>query len=443
MKLLRLLPLLVALTGLSGCDGGDDACFFPDVGASVPPSGIILAGELTTLRLSPNLIGSCGSVQAVPDSLSVEVSDPDNQPVENQAALGAPGSSSVIRFTPSKPGRHHVFVAFEPVGGIQQFALHAAMDRSRDARTQRLQQGCTTLELTQKGALVCNMDVLRDGAYVQRFTNSTLAVAGDVVWVVTTSRIHRYVDTGSTLLLTATLVATIQAPPEALHAWENELVVLTPATLQRFAFDGTALALTGSTNWAPATSPIVSGGPRVLTVRTGDRLGLVSRLGPTTSNTPGYQVCPYRLDAGRFMRTTEVCTPFNGVVVGYEPSALWIADPRPFTETDFTGLRYAQWTATGLAEQASLPLGGNLRMSTGPFQSRQTAVPTITSGLSSIVSQQLVAMPVYSADRRAILLEYLGPDLTEPTASVKLIWGTTLGAGTAGSTLIRFRPSAQ
>jgi hypothetical protein len=443
MKPLRLLPLLVALAGLSGCDGDEDACFFPDVGASVPPPGMILVGEQTTVRLSPNLIGGCGTVEAVPDSLSVEVYDPDNQPVAHSAGLGAPGSASVIRFTASKPGRHHVFVAFDPVGGIQQFALHAAMDRSREGQTLRLQQGCTTLERTQKGALVCDLDVLRDGAYVQRFANSTLAVAGDVVWVVTTSRIHRYVDTGSTLMLTATVVATTQALPEALHAWENELVVLTPSMVQRFAFNGTELALTGSTSWGPANNPIVSGGPRVLTVRTGDRLGLVSRVATTTFNTPTYQVCPYRLEAGRFTRTTESCAPFNGVVVGYEPSALWIADTQGFTETNFTGLRYAQWTATGLAEQAALPLGGNLRLIPRPFQSRQTAVPSISSGLSSMFSQQLVAMPVYSADRRAILLEYLGPDLTEPTGSVKLIWGMTSGSGTSGGTLIRVRPSAQ
>lgn len=441
MKPLRLLPLLVALAGLSGCDGDDELCFPNGVGSPAPPPGMILVGEETTLRLSPILVGGCRTEQPAPESFSVEVNDPDNQPVEHQSALGRPATgSSSIRFTPSKPGRHHVFAAFDPVGGIQQFDLYAAMDRSRDAQTLRLQQGCTTLELTQKGALVCDMDVLRDGAYVQRFANSTLAVAGDVVWVVNTSRIQRYVDTGTALTLTANLEFA-QALPEAVHPGENELAMLSPSYVQRFVFNGTALSFMGSTAWSASSAPIVSGGPKALMVRTGDRLGVITRLGTSPPNTPVYQVCPYRLEAGLFTRA-ESCTTLNGVVVGYERGALWVGDPQPFTETDFTGLRYVQWTATGLAEQASLPLGFNLKLRTKPFQRRQTAVPAVSAELSALNSQQRGAVPVYSADRRAILLEYLGPELLEPHASVKLIWGAGFGSGPAGSTLIRVRPSA-
>jgi len=441
MKMLRLLPLLVALAGLSGCDGDDDLCFPSDVGATAPPPGMILVGEETSVRLAPNFFGGgCGTVQAAPERLTVEVYDPDNQPVENQSALGRPSNSSTLRFTASKPGRHHVFAAFDPVGGIQQFDLYAAMDRSRDAPTLGLQQACGTLELTQKGAMVCDQDVLRNGAPVQRFANSTLAVAGDVVWVVNTSRIQRYVDTGSALTLTAS-VEFAQAAPEALHAWENELVVISPSYVQRFVLNGTELTFMGSTSWAQPPQPIVNGGPKVLTVRTGDRLGLITRFAANSANTPTYQVCPYRHDAGHFARSGN-CTLFTGVVVGYERGALWIGDPQPFSETDFTGLRYAQWTATGLVEQASLPLGFNLKLRTRPFLRRQSAVPTLTATASSITTQQREAVAVYSADRRAILLEYLGSAFVEPSASVKLLWGTAFNSGPAGSTHIRVRPSA-
>ena len=445
MKLYRLFPLLMALVGLTGCPTED--CFGGGVVVPQMQPAMILAGEETTLRIAPNLgfVGCEGEGQevAIPASLTVEVYDPDNQLVESHSSLGNPSTSlSTIRFTATKPGRHHVFAAFDPVGGIQQFDLYAALDHSQEATRLTVPQDCNALERTKQGALVCDLDVLRDGAYVQRFTNSQLAVAGDVLWVVNTSRVQRYVDTGSALTLTHSL-ENGQGIPEKLQASENELVVVYYTLVQRFTVSGTGLSTTGTAPWTSSPLPISNTGTRLLTVRTGDRLGLVTRSTSPTTSAPAYQVCPHRLEGGRFVRSTEPCSVFNGVLVGYEPDGLWVGDPQPFTETDFFGVRYLQWTATGLVEQGSLPLGFNLKMKTQPFYSRQTVVPTITAAAFGAGPPPLTALPLFSPERKAILLEHVGPELLEVSASRQLFWAGDSSSGPQSTgLLVLVRPSA-
>jgi hypothetical protein len=443
MKIHRLFPLFLALAGLTGCP--DEPCFGGGVSVSQQQPGVILVGGETILRVAPNLSFGCESGEEVPTpaSFTVEVYDADNQPVENHASLARPSTGlSTISFTPSKPGRHHIFAAFDPVGGIQQFDLFAAMNHENEAQALTVRQSCTSLARTTKGALVCDQDVIRDGAYVQRFTNSMLAVAGDVVWVVNNARVQRYVDSGTALTLSQSLENGM-GTPEFLHATENELVVLYSSIIQRFTVSGTGLFTTGTAVWTPSNIPLSSAaGSRVMAVRTGDRLGIVTRITAGTTITSGYQVCPYRLEGGRFVRSPEPCTSFSGTLVGYEPDALWVGDPQRFSEVDFTALRYAQWTATGLAEQASLPLGFNFKVRLNPLYGRQSAVPIITSSSSSVSLNTLTTLAVYSAERRAILMEYLGPQLYEGSASRQLYWASQSSGPVTSGLPVLVRPSA-
>jgi hypothetical protein len=442
MKIHRLLPLLVALPGLSGCPSSP--CFDSGVGSSPMPPGMILVGEETRLLVSPQFQFGCEEeAPASPTSVTVEVYDPDNQPVEHTSSLVSTSLTATILFTARKPGRHHVFVAFDPVGGIHQSDLYAATDRSNEAATLTLVQTCNALERTSKGAFVCDQYVLRDGSAVKTFSStSKLAVAGDVVWMVDSQKVERYVDTGTTLALTSTLSHS-QGGVGLVRASENELVALFSGTLQRFTFNGTALAATTASSWVSPPHPIHLQGPRVLMVRTGDRLGLVTRLVGSNPGgaAPRHEVCPYRLDNGRFVRAPESCSSFDGIVVGYEPNALWVGDPQSFSEQSFTGLRYLEWTATGLVTQASLPLGFNLKVGTRPFADRLSAVPTISSTVSSINSLPRSAVAIYSPERRAILLEHLDPNLVEPVATQHLLWGNQFVGSSSGATRIRIRPS--
>src|SRR5688572_21634642 len=115
MKTCRFLFLLGALLGLSGCP--ETPC--SSGGSTSAPRGlqpgVILVGEETRLRVSPLLGDACGAENPEsPSSLTVEVSGPDNLLVPSQATLGnPPRASATLAFTPDKPGRYHVFAAFD------------------------------------------------------------------------------------------------------------------------------------------------------------------------------------------------------------------------------------------------------------------------------------------------------------------------------------------
>jgi hypothetical protein len=441
-KIHRLFPLLVSLAGLSGCS--EEPCFGAGIVTGTMPPTMILVGAETAFHAMPSLPDFCRPEEVpTPTSLTVEVTDPDNQPVQHSARLGNPASTpGTIRFTASKPGRHHVFIAFEPVGGIQQRDFHAAMDHSKTATALAVPQQCSALERTRQGAFVCDQDVLRDRIYLRRFTDdSLLAVAGDAVWMVNGSSVERYVDSGSAFTLTQSL-GDIHGAPEFLLATENELVVFYPYSIKLLTVSGTGLFHTGTALWTPSNIPLSTSKAQVVAVRTGDRLGVVTRIAAGSTIASTYQVCPHRLQSGRFDRTTEPCPTFTGTLVGYEPDGLWVANPQRFSQTEFTDLRYLQWTAAGLVEQASLPLDANLTLKTRPFDGRQTAVPTLTASTSPVGPLPISALAVYSADRRSILMEHLGRELFEGTASQRLYWSSRSSGPPSDGLPVLVRPSA-
>ncbi len=443
LKPCRFLLLLAGLLGLGGCPNTPD-CFDDGVGeAGNPFTSVIVVGESVRLRVSPTQHNVCadeGDVP-VPESLSVEISDPDNQPVENQATLGTPSSSNAtVRFTASKQGRYHVLAAFAPVGGIQQFDLYAAKDRSAEAPSQALPTTkCGALERTQHGGWVCDSDFWRDGVRVRQFTGFRLAISGDVVWAVNSTQIQRWVDTGTQLQLTAS-AAQGYGSASFLLASDDELVALHGAAIARVIFDGLTVVSTGSTSFPPFSGTL---GPETLSallLRTGDQLALVSGAPNPTSSSTFIKVCPYQLQQGTFVRTSADCQFLSGDVVGFEPNALWLAS-RVFSNSPFANdVRRLTWTGTVLGEQASLPLGDGFRLTVRSPETRSTIIPIIQplSVLSSTVL--LATVPVYSAERRSLLLEVLDTTVTDPDASANLLWGTPSGGGSQG-VRIRTRPS--
>ncbi|WP_224368967.1 hypothetical protein [Hyalangium versicolor] len=438
MKTLRLLSLFVVLFGLSGCPDNNPDCFV-DVGTSAPTgTQIILVGEEVRLSLFPQIRPQCEPTEGIPipASLSVEISDPDNQLVENQAALGKPATSSAtLRFTPAKQGRYHVFAAFDPVGGIQQFDMYAARNRSSEAPVQMMPYRCEALERTRRGGWLCDSEFWRDDGLVQYFNSSRLAAAGDVVWVVSPTQIQRFVDTGTELQLTGTLDHTAGAALFLLPT-ADELVVLHSTTFQRIVFDGTALSRTGVSFWIPGTGTLGPPLLRGLLLRTGDELATVA--GSTQNGSfITLEVCPYLLKEGQFLRTTAACQYLGSEVVGFEPNALWTGSRFTFAQT-FNDLRRLEWNGTQLVEQASLPLGNSLTMTTYAAESRNTLTPVIIPFPPFSLSTIRPTVPVYSAERHGILLEHLDAALTDPRASPTLLWGAPTG-GT--ETRVRTRPS--
>jgi hypothetical protein len=429
MKLFRILFLLGALLGLSGCPG--EPCFSDSIGMPGPASpGVIMVGEETRTRVSPFVPGACGSENPEsPRSLSVEVSGPDNLPVPNEAELGKPPrAAATVTFTADKPGRYHVFAAFEPVGGIQQFEFYAARNRSAEAPLHTMALLCGALERTRRGGWVCDSNFVRDGNIVQRFNGARLAVAGDVVWAVNGSLIQRYVDTGSALQLTATLTAGLSTT-DALIASETELLALRTPGVDRIVFDGTeALALKGSAFIPVSSGTVGSTGLRGLLLRSGELLMVITNA-PTNStaqppNSFTSQACPYQIEPERILRTTDPCQTFTGDVVGYEPGGLWMGTRFSFGEM-LADLRWVELTEGKLVEQASLPLGMNFEVVKRPFTLRNTVIPVLISPGSQLQPRFRPTVPVYAPDERGIQLEFLDSEMPQPIASTSLQWGET------------------
>jgi hypothetical protein len=424
-KTCRFLFLLGVLLGLSGCP--DTPCI--NGGSTVSPAsqaGVILVGERVSLRVSPTLDSGCGLESDVrPATLTLEVYGPDNQLVESQATLGNPSSSSAtLTFTPDTPGRYHIFAAFDPVGGIQQFDLYAASNRSAEAPVHTLSQLCTGLERTKRGGWLCDLAFLRDGTVVRRFSGSRVAVAGDVVWDVGSSQVQRFVDTGTALELTASVAVNV-ASTDFLLASETELLMLRGITLERITFEGAALAMKGRAQLSSISGTVGTTGLRAVLLRGGDRLAVVTNApssGPVQPpNSFNNQVCAYRIDPERIVRTTDPCQTFTGNVVGYEPDAVWAGTPFSFGDT-LAELRRLEWTATGIAEQASLPLGMSFEVANLAFSMRNSVVPVIVNPAIGVNSRARATVAVYAPERRAILLELLDAEFTAPIASPQLMW---------------------
>lgn len=441
MKTCRILLLLGALLGLSGCP--ELPCNIDSIGVpGVVQPGVILVGEQARMRVSPLLTGACGNeTPESPSSLTAEVSGPDNLPVPSEATLGKPArSSGTVTFTPDKPGRYHVFAAFDPVGGIQQFDLYAARDRSAEAQLYTLSQICGSLERTTRGGWVCDSDFVRDGVVERQFTGARLAVAGDVVWAVSGSQTQRFVDTGTALELTATLTGGASST-ESLIPSETELLAIRTPGVDRIVFDGTAtLALKGSEFLPVFSGTIGSTGLRNILLRSGDQLFVITNVAatPQPPNSFTSQACPYRIEPDRIVPGTEACQRFTGDVVGYSPSGLWVGTRFSFGE-GLSDLRWVELTEGKLVEQASLSLGMNFEAVRHPFSLRNTAVPVLVSPAIQLEPRFRPTMPVYIPDRRAILLEFVDAEIPMPRASTSLMWG---GTNTSGTGLrIRVRPT--
>ncbi|MDC0712939.1 hypothetical protein POL68_31040 [Stigmatella sp. ncwal1] len=420
---------LALLVSLPACPS---PCVSEGASGQSAPQELVLVGLPAKLTLMAGVTG-CEPDETLPSSLSAELSGPDNLPVEVRTAFN-PASPTVgtLQFTPMQAGRHHLFAAFDPVGGIVQTDIHAARDRSTETQPLTLPFGCDSLERTLKGAWACNSSVMRDGSALRQFPEGRLAVAGDVVWVMDPRQIQRYEDTGTDLELTGTWPHT-EGAVESLLATPTELVTLHAQTVQRITFDGTGLTSGGTTRWAPTTGtlPPGLGGPKALLTRAGDTLGIT--LNPLLSASFSNEVCPYTLVKGRFERTPAACSAFNGTVMGFEPGGLWIQE-----SLSTQMLSFHEWTEAGLIPRATLSLSG---VQTFPLipTGQPTVVPVLTShqsfpgSMGRTLHPPHALMPVYEPGQRRIVLEYLNSGLIDTRASATLLWGRSLTVTPGGA----------
>ena len=434
--MLWLLPL-----GLCGCPTSPDTpCNSVPNPSRAIPKALLVVGEPVRMSLSPFESGGCAPVGVLPERVTAEITGPDGQPVPNEASINRPSSiNGLLQFTPQKPGLHHFLAAFEPVGGIQQFELYAARNRSADAPLTSLTGGgCHSLERTDHGSVVCSNQVFRrDGWLLANLPAGRTAVAGNVVWLAGSTRIERYVDTGTgtKLELSATLEHT-ESTAAFILASPDELLVLYPLAIQRFTFDGTRLVSTGRTVWEGTNTPIDMSSQLLLGVllRSGSQLALVSRTSAPGGG--GVQVCGYQLEASGAVRTGEPCQFPPGSVVGYERSMLWMTTSDPGSSRA-DSLRREEWTGTRLETRGSLRVSQSLGVGTSHIYG-PTSVPILKGNSFELRGLPVRAgVPVYVPGEEQLAIEVLDVGIEDPEVSSTLLWGTpSSGTGTR----IRTRP---
>ncbi|HVG62385.1 MAG TPA: hypothetical protein VNA24_27730 [Hyalangium sp.] len=439
----RLVLALILLIGLTGCreDPEENGCIDPfEPFEDLANPGIVRAGgpaRVYALPLSFHVCANEGS--NYPTSATAEVTGPAGETIEAQIELGTQIKVTAVQFTPAQPGLHHVLIEFAPRGGLHQVNVYAAQDRTAETTSQSLSQLCTSLERTLQGAWVCDSTVLRGTETLGSFASARLVVAGDVIWVVDSTSVSRYVDTGTALTLTGTTPRSATGI-EFLLAAPNELAVLLADSLILYTFQDGALTSGGATPWLRPGSPIMLESPHGVLLREGDQLAVATRTSP--SNTTPFQVCPYQLIAGRFERTPGTCPQFRGEIIGFEPGILWTRD---LPEPNPMQLRRWVWAGGQLTEQGSLPLGTHVTVPDRP-KMRSGVVPLVRNTLpAGTIPPNSPSIPLnssvvtWSPQRQALLLETLDEENTNNFASPGLYWEVT-SPSDPQPTKVRLRP---
>jgi hypothetical protein len=275
---------------------------------------------------------------------------------------------------------------------------------------------------------------------IATFPESSLAVAGDVVWVVSGWDIQRYVDTGTAFLMTAALVH-----PEGfasfLLASADELVAVHDRTLALYTFSAGALTTAGATPWNQPYTHMGTGGPQGLFLREDSKLALVALR--STDVALEIEVCPYQLDSGRIQRTLGTCTRLQGDVVGFEPRVLWTLDPPAMVGARLEQgiLHRWEWIGGRLVEQGSVSLGVHARLASQRM-SNPSIVPVIHAAWDGVFSGEHTAVALWSTERRAIFFEHLDAEVVHPNASPTFYSGVTAQTTSPRTTKIRLRSQA-
>jgi hypothetical protein len=435
------LALTILGLGLGGCSEDTFDCI-PSPGPITQPNqapGVVVTGQRVRMKVTPaSEVAGCGTLESsIPIAATAEIEGPDGQPVENQFTLVQRARTpSTLEFTPQLPGPHHITVTFSHIGGLHQFDLHAAWDRSAEAANEPFPLSCVSLERTSKGTWVCDTAVVRGSTLVQSFIGTYLAVAGDVIWVADSVRIQRYVDTGTNLVLTASYSHN-HGPVEFLLASPDELTVLHSGFLESYFFSSGTLAGSGL-SWTRPSQPVNTQGSYGVLLRDGARVGLVTRI--PSKDTAAVQVCTYELAPGRIVPPQGTCPSVPGELIGIEPGVLWTRDlPASNPQGQNQGLvRRWQWSDNQIREQGSISLGPNATVFERPMK-RWEAVPLVRNVATDSDIPVLTAVVAWSPQRKAVLLEHYDASLGGAFASRAFYWGSSSGTS-ATTTRIRLRP---
>ena len=186
-------PALLAVSlALCACGGGGPGPFTPIcLGPMIVNTNpaIVLSG--TRVNLEFNFDTNC----ALPESITASVLDPTSRTVESTGSVNA--YISTVSFTPTRPGRHHIVVRFNPNRGLAQTDVTVARDRSAEPGVEvPLVTLMPPVELTDAGMLTAGSVLYRlvNGRldHVRAF-DSRVYARGPYFWARDTLQVSRYV----------------------------------------------------------------------------------------------------------------------------------------------------------------------------------------------------------------------------------------------------------
>ncbi|MBZ4421679.1 hypothetical protein [Myxococcus sp. RHSTA-1-4] len=456
----HLLAALLVLGGASGCPGNSVPCLG---GSQQPPASsqrVSGVDQEVVLTIPATLTRACDSDEPPrqPESVSVEVSDPENRPVPATVSLGT--GSALVRFRPTKPGRHHVIVAFAPVGSLHQLDVLVVEDH-RDAPPLASFPGgtsCPYVDRTARGTWLCGARAVRaPGGAFQPLADSpdaAMAVAGDVVWTLAGDRVLRYIDTGTgPLELTSTAPfplapgtpgGPIDTGTASRLATPEELLLVRKATLYRYTFTepgGLVRAPETSLQFLNLYASLGRDPAGALLLRAGARLLVVGNANDPRTSELRLQACPYQLgEDGAYLPVLDApCQGPEGEPVGYEEGVLWTVSTT-FSSGFMLETLHRYPAASGrLVEEGGLALDGAL------VTERLTLRPgPILPSLTAPGAARPFAMPRWNPATGLVDLE-LTPDpggfIPAPRIGERFIWVENVTA--TGGVTVYARPSTR
>ncbi len=183
-----------------------------------------------------------------------EVLDPQNLavPAELSRLEGFGGMANArVRFTPQVPGSYLVTARFEPsIARVQRVVKVARNRLAAPTLIDALPfdpSVCRQVSRTLQGGVVCQRGgtaiVVRSGAVLESFPDTTANVVGNTVWLVRRQTLERRVDTGSgPLAFTGSIVAKVQLSASDSFFDEDRAIVSDGSTLRGpLVWDGAQL----------------------------------------------------------------------------------------------------------------------------------------------------------------------------------------------------------
>lgn len=409
--MLRLLGVLSVSLLLVGCHA-KSVCGEDEITFEAPPQGPPLSGQPVSLAL--HLDSSSACLKASDVKLTATLHDPDGAEVPVQITPHTTDDGDQVRvdatldFTAGGGGNYHLEGQLDP-GAIpftQDLMVIAGAEGAAQVQA-TLPRACATLARTQKGGLLCDGVLFRDGNQEQTLSGQ-VAVAGDSVWSYANGTLRAFTDPGTGPLTAVGTAPASDGGPSLLVAGPKDAYVIWDNQAQHFVATDAGVVAAGAAS--------VTFGPDAGAARAA-AYGQGFALLATDAPDAGSYVC--EVDATDTSVVAAPCLTSTHALLGGDARGIWLADAAKITTqrsppTQEDGLANLYWV-TG--SDSGPTLGGSLIFPDGLAATHQGGAAWVESGLYG-----LTLVPAFGSQN--LYLQQLSPGTQEPVVGVSdaLFW---------------------